>query len=292
MVKRFDTMACSPEVLVRIEMFAAGAANWFFSNFVPSPTEIVRKTATGGYKRGFYGLPKVKSPLDVIWRSGDGSKLLGRMTSSLTTGFFVMWAGSTAYEAFDTWQSLYYLTQTCEEDPNAVIFRDGRVGTHLGFNSGSPALWATVWNPQGFGNANTGHINRTGTVQYSASWYGVLTLQTQNVTGIKVGWSLNGVPTGLIDYGDLGALQVMEVEATIQGVETGLELQPYYEFTVLSSGVNPGLLTAPRVIYNIPPYIGPDEPPGPLIAPSGPKPIALCDEVLNYSREWKASGVG
>jgi len=155
-LKQMDVLACNPVWIARFEFYLGSAADFFWSNFVPSPVELTRKAFTGGYKCGFYIPLKVKSPIDIIGRGNTGV-IMGEILGPFTTGLFYWWAAQTAFDALNTWSSIINAQEACDEDSNSALMRGGHVSMKFA-SEGSVPFYQIVYDPNNWCNETTGFI--------------------------------------------------------------------------------------------------------------------------------------
>jgi hypothetical protein len=145
-VKRVRQLACEETVQAKIAMVVAGFGFWWFSNFVPQPTEIVRKTATGSYKCGFFFAPELPSPLD-LWPGPDATVAFAEMVRPFITPLFYIWATETLFSALDTWQSMVYAMDMCDIEKNETLLAEGVGDMHFQTGVGSPGFYDVLYDP-------------------------------------------------------------------------------------------------------------------------------------------------
>jgi len=149
-VKNIDQLACEHTYQAMIEMYFYGFGNWAWSAFVPSPVELTRKFVAGSYKCGFYLLPEIASPLDIVWRDARTSKVLAEIAGPLTKGLFYMWAGQTLLSFMSTWSSLVHVQEMCDAVGNECLLENGAAafggGTH--HELGDVGLYGVIYDPQ------------------------------------------------------------------------------------------------------------------------------------------------
>lgn len=160
------TMVCNGEEWYGFsKAYAYGAGNWFFSNFIPSPAEIVRKTLTGGYKCGFYLPIKFKSPLDIIWTDGAGSFILRKALQPLVLAAFIWWAADTIFSGLSAITTIIMYQESCGAALNNCIWSRGFWGFLGGTTpEGGAQSFDETWQPPIFGGvAIAGSLTVTGT---------------------------------------------------------------------------------------------------------------------------------
>jgi len=154
-----QTIACEGELLFDVKMLAPGIGSWFFSQFVPSPVELIRKTVVGGYRCGFYLRVKVKSPLDIIWRKGDASRFLARIARPFITPVFWLWGMQTIWEGLSMWQTMIFAAETCDESQDECITSGGQTTIRTPPNgAGNAQAGLDIWDPNGWHEGLEGSV--------------------------------------------------------------------------------------------------------------------------------------
>jgi len=149
MVKDIKVLACQDSFQAQVTMYGTAFANWFWTNVVPSPIEITRKTLTGGYKCGFYFGVEWGSPIDVVWKDEKIGQMLLEISKPFTTTLFYMWAASSLLSGLATWQSLMYAMARCGVDHDECLLVDGS-GEYFagGASLGTPGFYSTLQDPR------------------------------------------------------------------------------------------------------------------------------------------------
>jgi len=135
MVSDVDVLACESSFIAKVKLIGIEGMDWFWSNFIPSFVEVSRKTFTGGYKCGFYGMSKQKSPVDILFREELGlnkfgrhylpmSQVIGGIISPVTTGLFFMWITQTAIDFLSRWMSVIYAMELCNTEGSDIVWSD------------------------------------------------------------------------------------------------------------------------------------------------------------------------
>lgn len=159
-VKNMQTIACESAYYLDIEMLYPGIGDWFFTQFVPSPVELVRKTLVGGYRCGFYLKVKVKSPVDIIWRDGSGSRFLAKIVRPFSTAAFWIWGQQTIWEGLSLWQTMVYMKEWCDEPPDECICGGGSTPLTIAPNGGGNLqAGLDIWDPNGWHEGLEGSIH-------------------------------------------------------------------------------------------------------------------------------------
>jgi len=118
-MRRVRELACNDGWMAEIEFNGRVWGKFFYDTLIPQPREIIRKTVSGSYKCGFYFDEGFKSPLDVIWEDGSGSRFLAKVLHWPVTGLFAWWAAESAIDALSTWSSVILMQAKCK-DPDAT----------------------------------------------------------------------------------------------------------------------------------------------------------------------------
>jgi len=276
MVKRIDVLACEDTFQAMVEMYALGFGNWWWSSFIPSPVEITRKTFTGGYKCGFYGKTKWRSPIDIIWKDGRTSRMLMQISSPITRTLFYIWASETVLDFMSTWSSLQLAMEKCNRNQNETLLRDASAPMQNSIPDGAPVFAEVIYDPKDRATPNDCIIGVDETAFYSAYAFGYFESTSGIYDDCKVGIAVNGE----IEWVDVGHVDAYEVKAwscNVEGTREGfVDLQPRFS-EVLTNGL---VLKGRFVLTRFTAYISPipfETPPAkpPIIVPD--KPYEFCD---------------
>lgn len=186
-IDKFSQVACEGEILAIMEGVGLQFGSYFFTTFVPSPVEIARKTLLGGYRCGFYLGVKVKSPLDIIWRNGEGTKILARIASPFTRALFWAWGTQAIWDGLSTWQSLLYMMYACEGDGQTCICADGAAPINQeGPGSGSMPFGGDVFDPNDWHQGLSGVIHVPALSNTTANAFLDITAAGASISGLVV----------------------------------------------------------------------------------------------------------
>lgn len=202
-VQEVTPMACSPNQLVLVKMWGLAALHWWFDAFVPSPTELVRKTLTGSYKCGFFLGGELPSPLDVIWEDGRTSQALMEISRPVTTALFAMWATQTAFAALDAAHTLYLAMEKCEEDQNEGVMADGAAYFASDHDIGGTPFYTTLWDPKGRAEPIDGAFGFP-IGPMSASAFGTVSCAAGFITNVRASLIAGGHSYNQQDLGGCG----------------------------------------------------------------------------------------
>jgi len=115
-ITEINVLQCQNGWMAEIVFAAAAFANFFWTSFVPSPSEIFRKTFFGGYRCGFYNKAVRWAPMDIVWGQGT-TRMLASIASPPVTAVFYWWVSETAASFLATWSSIIFREELCEENP-------------------------------------------------------------------------------------------------------------------------------------------------------------------------------
>jgi len=178
-IKDIAVLSCDPYVDIQFTFYLNFAGNFFWTSFIPQPSEITRKIFLGNYKCGFYLPIKFPSPMNVIF-GANTVKVIASILRPALTGLWAFWAASTAYNALATWTSIVYEIENCEQE-NASVVAIGGSGNWVSDNPGAPVGWNAVFDPNGWMEpSNTVLSVPAGGVQSMCTWL------IQNNTNIGV----------------------------------------------------------------------------------------------------------
>jgi len=144
-------LACEDTFQADVRMWGGELGDWFWTNLIPSPREIERKTITGSYKCGFFFLPGWESPVDIIWKDAKIGRMLLEIAHPFTQALFYLWAAETALDALSRWQSVMYRIARCDADRNECLIGNGHSILSYGHNWGGAALGEIIYDPNHWG---------------------------------------------------------------------------------------------------------------------------------------------
>jgi len=150
-------LACNPVPYVRAKMWGQAAGFWWFSNFVPSPTELFRNWLTGRYRCGVrFDYPsdagarkqgRFKGPLDLIWTDGKASLVAAETLRPVLTGLWYLWATGTAWDALQQFSTVQAAIEACDDGIEEVILAHGEADFYYDGNSGAPTSYQEIHDP-------------------------------------------------------------------------------------------------------------------------------------------------
>jgi len=122
-----NVLQCQNGWVAEIIFATAAFANFFWTSFIPSPSELFRKTFFGGYRCGFYNKAIKFAPMDILWGQGT-ARMLASIASPPVTAVFYWWVSETAAGFLAVWSSIIFREELCEDDP----YDAAAVHTHSG----------------------------------------------------------------------------------------------------------------------------------------------------------------
>lgn len=179
-VDDIEVLMCSNNIILLIKGAALGFLYYGFTTFVPSPVEIGRKIITGGYGCGFYLLPGIPSPLDIIGRNRAATRFVAKITAPATGVLYYLWGQDAIFSALSTFTSLIYAARKCDLFNGAIEL--GGASTPINFNTDDAGigLIEEIYDPHNW------------KVGFGGQW-----LIPHNGTG-SGWWAFGLLPTGII----------------------------------------------------------------------------------------------
>jgi len=219
-LKNARVLVCNEDTFIVELQFAFNLfAYFFFTQLIPSPREIERKTFTGGYRCGFYLDIKVKSPIEIIWGQGT-ARMIAEISRPFTTGLFYWWGMGAIFEAFGIWQTLMFRQLLCDPFIGDVLRRDDIMSWPPGDNEGVPGLGELVWDPYHLCGPSQPFIEfPPGGWHVYAVW--MFNAGPTGLTNVKTGWFDGDNVVGLTSHGDVLPGQQLPVIREAQGWSAG-----------------------------------------------------------------------
>lgn len=201
-VKSIEEVMCNEDYwIAEITMLTPGLAKWFWTTFVPQPSELFRKTFTGSYKCGFYLNIKVKSPVTIIF-GGTSTKFLAMIVRPFATGAFALWATQIAVDALHAWSTSMSLFGLCE--PRIGNYLVQNKSAPIGSGSGQGAI------PGGNVLLDVLHQGEAGTTAIGygpgrvlVRSYFIIEAGGKHYDKIEIGHMVGGSPVGIVDLGPI-----------------------------------------------------------------------------------------
>jgi len=277
-MKNINVLACEDTWQADVTMWTITAMNFWWSNFFPSPVEVVRKTVSGGYKCGFFfKVLKFRSPIDIIWRDQRTSRALLQISRPATTALFYWWATQTLYEGLNTFDSLILAGEFCDRGQNESLMRDSSaLFTTVGHKEGAPAFGEVIYDPQDRCNPAITLVEYHSEAIYDAHAYGYFVSLSASMTNNKVAIDTGvGAPV-YFEFPDCLPFETVAFDVHVQGQNAGPVLQVNMQSDI-SGGA---LLKARWVCTRFTCFIGPTpQPPTnfPVFVDEPDKPENFCD---------------
>jgi len=156
-VVNFSELACQSGWQATVKFAAASYARFAWATFVPSPAELTRKFLLGGYKCGFYFLPKIKSPLDLVIGE-EGTSILARAAEPFTKVLFYWWVAESVAGAISTWTTVMHRQEQCN-DLDIEVKESNALATLIwGTHNTPPGFYHVDYDPNHLDPAGTGNI--------------------------------------------------------------------------------------------------------------------------------------
>jgi len=180
-------------------------AEFFWTNLLPSPRELERKTFTGGYRCGFYLAPGIKSPIEIIWGEGT-ARVVGQIAAPFVLPLFYWWAAQSAIDAFSIWETVLFPQLTCDVPTGDVLRNGDTAACPPGLTTGIPGLGDLKYDPFHIcGPSQPVVLFPPGGQTTYAYW--IFTAGPTGILNCKTGWQVEGVVTELQDHGAVAPLQ-------------------------------------------------------------------------------------
>lgn len=275
LVQDINVLACEDSWQAMFKMYAYGFGNWFFSNFIPSPYELTRKTFTGSYKCGFYSRIRIKSPLDVIWKDAGASRVLQGALRPVTTGLFYIWGMQTALDAIQTWSTIQYAMEMCDWDGNTTTLSEAIAPIQTNPSTGGVAFAIVVYDPRERAIPNDCIVRVPTECKWQAHVIGRIVAGDERINNISVGMTINDTTEVLMTHGTVAPHDTWHFAYSAQGLTDFLDIQPWFYAEPEQSVPGFGTIIIDRFIVNAFPPIYEWSPTLPLqvITPTAP---SLC----------------
>lgn len=277
MLKRIDVLACEDTWQAQFTMYALAFGHWFWSNYIPGPWELTRKTFAGSYRCGFYRAGKVRSPLNIVWRDGRTARALGEIIRPVATGAFWVWNIGSKWEALKTWESLQIKQELCDENQNSSLMRDSEaLFTTTGHKEGPPALGAIIYDPKSRMNENITLCEYGFPCRWTAHAYGYFVSLSAQLNNCSAKIDTGSGSDPWIPFGNAAPFEALPFDVHIQGEGSAAILQLQMAFDVVGGALLKARFHCVRFTCNITDLNEPD--PGlSLPVPEPEKPWELCE---------------
>jgi len=190
-IKGLRRLSCTPEFVLDVQMTARCIANFLFTTFVPSPTEVTRKSLSGSYKCGFYLPIKARSPASIIWRDPAIDRVIIGITKPVTTALFAWWAAETLHSALDTWHTLHYIEDFCDQDLNSVMLANGHANLSTDSGGGALPFWNSLYDPNHWYDGVGADVVSTDSRFWTNDAYGYLASNSYTVDNFRIRTRVN-----------------------------------------------------------------------------------------------------
>lgn len=227
----YKVLLCNQDNWIAQFTFAGAMfGEMFWTNFVPSPREIERKTVTGGYRCGFYAGIKFKSPIEIVFGKGT-STVVGEIASPFAKGLFYWWAQQVAYDAFKAWETLMFPQLICAPYVGDACIRNSRATAPPGTTSGVPGLGEVIYDPYGWLSPTQPSADLPpGRARAYTTW--IANAGPTGISSFKTGFQVEGVVVEVEEHG--GALpgeQIPVIREYQNTFESEQQIAAWYEIT-------------------------------------------------------------
>lgn len=228
-VKRINVLVCNQDTwIAEIELAFTMAAYFFWTNVVPSPRELERKSFTGGYRCGFYIDVGVKSPVEILFGEGT-ARMIAEIASPFAQGLFWFWAEGALLDVFAMWETLLYPQLVCDPPTGTAARKNDIAEIPPGHTTGVPGLGTEVYNHLHLAEDNHPIMNfPPGGQSCFCAW--LFNAGPSGLTNVKTGWQVNGVVQDLVDHGNVipGAQKQVTRDYSVFDTNTN-EVAAYFE---------------------------------------------------------------
>jgi len=247
MVKNIEVWACEDTWQAYIEIAGAEFLDWFWTNLVPSPVELLRKSVTGSYKCGFYLLDHLHSPLDIVWKDGSASRILAEITSPVVKGLFYLWAAETTFNALSRYSSVLYAFDMCDATKNECLLGNGHSGLGTGYTDGTSVFMTKIYDPNSWGNTADGGVNIPVRAHVSCRAVGYIQSRSCTMSGVNLYIGQGGVH--LVDQyvGDIGLNETRYFVLSYEGTLDPGEIAPAIQATSTGNPLGDPLFLVTRL---------------------------------------------
>jgi len=247
-IANISVLMCNRDYwIAEVEFIGLAVANFFWTNFVPSPRELERKTLLGSYKCGFYLNDGFRSPLESLWGRGV-QKALVEIANPFVTALWYAWAASAAIDALAVWQTIMFPQAFCDPFRGNYLYTGAHAFASSGISDGSVGLGTLAYDPNHYGNAFVADMSvPPGVTTMNVYWS--FDAAGPGFSEIRTGFLVGGTKFEVSSHGALlpgGTLQVSRT-FTFDDPASGHDIAPYwYGDCPVGGGLN--VVSAVRVI--------------------------------------------
>lgn len=249
-IKDIRVLACEKDLVVQIENIGRLAGHWWYSNFVPQPSEVVRKFVTGKTKKGYFGLPLEFAPLDIIWTSGKATKIVASIAGPLAEGLYYIWLEQLALSALQTTQMIGLLFTACPDTADETLLADGLAVTFVGSGIGSLPLWQTIQDPLGRYNAPGATLTAKGN-WCNMHMMGYVHAASEHIASLDIDLTNQGISFAHVELGELlpGTITPFHIFGSC-GTTNPATISNRFTKNVISSGASGATYVGTRLTFN------------------------------------------
>jgi len=217
-VQDLEVLACNPTPYVRARVWGQAFTQWWFANFIPSPTELYRNWLTGRYRCGMKfefpaetgrgAGPRMRGPLDIIWTDGRASLVAAETLRPVLTGLWYLWATGTAWDALQRASSVIAAIEACDDGIEEVVLAHGEGDFYYDGNAGSPTSYQTIHDPYDrYQSPNSFFTHLDGPISSYA--FGDITAVSQTVDYWSVELTPDDLPATKVEGGTINPGEVV-----------------------------------------------------------------------------------
>jgi len=270
-ITNLNVLMCNRDYwLADVEFLGLSAAEFFWTNFVPSPRELERKSLLGSYKCGFFINDGFRSPLEKLW-GASVQRALVEIVNPFVTALWYAWAASTVIDALAIWQTVMFPQAFCDPFVGNYMYKGAHAFASSGISDGSVGLGSLVYDPHHYGNDFVADMSvPPGITTMNVYW--TFDAAGPGFNEIRTGFLVGGTKFEVSSHGPLlpgGALQVSRT-FTFEDNASGHDIAPYwYGDCPVGGGLN--VVSAVRVIGQHD-DVTPDRPQPKVLPPYGTYP--------------------
>jgi len=171
-IKNWRVISCGPDVTLIIQMWGAFLGSFVWSQFFPTPKQLIKHGIHGDYACGIELDAGDSEAADIIWSDSNFAEVALEIAGPLQEAVIAVWAVSALFEGLDLAHSLYMAVETCPGDPNECKLGDGSSFFPSAEETGAAVLYTSLWDPTHAGDPTPGDIRYpTGNVTFEAFGY-------------------------------------------------------------------------------------------------------------------------
>jgi len=216
-VKSIEVLVCNADDwYARIELAAAVAGQFFWTELLPSPRELERKFTLGGYRCGFYLGGNFRSPVEWFGPP-ETTEVLAHVAGPFTEALFYIWMQGALFDALQSFETVLWPQEHCI--PFKGDFLSLNSGTFIvsGDNMGGVQHGQNKVDPFGMcAPSGLSLLTPGGSMKAYAFW--VFDAGTADLTNCAVRWTGAGLDSSWKELGDCPAGHQLRGSHYVTGV--------------------------------------------------------------------------